>query len=128
MGISRVYTGDRSIERAHLRSTGKVFGGKQLVAFGFQSVGHVGGRKSRERVLSVLGGISSREREKSKKWNVQVEQCGGGQTDFFSWTVLAAVGRDRESSRRASSVTFDFAGRGRDAEAKRLPPSISDWT
>ena len=107
MGISRVYTG---IERAHLRSTGKVFGGKQLVAFGFQSVGHVGGRKSRERVLSVLGGISSRER-KSKKWNVQVEQCGGGQTDFFSWTVLAAVGRDRESSRRASSVTFDFAGR-----------------
>ena len=47
----------------HLRSTGKVFGGKQLVAFGFQSVGHVGGRKSRERVLSVFGGISSRERK-----------------------------------------------------------------
>ena len=63
MGISRVYTGDRSIETAHLRSTGKVFGGKQLVAFGFQSVGHVGGRKSREGVSSVFRGISSRERK-----------------------------------------------------------------
>jgi len=63
-GVSRsVHIADRLVERAHLRSTGKVFGGKQLVAFGFQSVGHVGGRKSRERVLSVFGGISSRERK-----------------------------------------------------------------
>jgi len=61
----------RPIEREHLRSTGKVFGGKQLVAFGFQSVGHVGSRKSRERVLSVFG-VSRIVGEKSEKWNVQV--------------------------------------------------------
>jgi hypothetical protein len=32
----------------NIRSTGKVFGGKQLVAFGFQSVGHDCSRKGRD--------------------------------------------------------------------------------
>jgi hypothetical protein len=32
----------------NIRSTGKVFGGKQLVSFGFESVGHDCGRKGRD--------------------------------------------------------------------------------
>jgi len=31
-------------ERLNIRSTGKVFGGKQLVSLGFESVGHDCGR------------------------------------------------------------------------------------
>jgi hypothetical protein len=41
-----------------LRGASKVLGGKQLVAFGFQSVGHIGGRKSRERGIKVYVGVS----------------------------------------------------------------------
>jgi hypothetical protein len=53
----------------YLRSTGKVLCGKQLVAFGFQSVGHSGGRKCREGVISVIG-VSQVVGEKWK-WIVQ---------------------------------------------------------